>query len=73
MEDLANMALALALTRTMLSLPYRADTAEDLERAVRVAIRAASLSRHLMASSHLFLFLFIYLFIYLFNLFILNK
>ena len=51
MEDLANMALALALTRTMLSLPYRADAAEDLERAVRVAIRAASLSRHLMASS----------------------
>ena len=45
------MALTLALTRTMLSLPYRADTAEDLERAVRVAIRAASLSRHLMASS----------------------
>ena len=51
MEDLANMALTLALTRTMLSLPYRADTAEDLERAVRVAIRAASLSRHFMASS----------------------
>ena len=51
MEDLANMALALALTRTMLSLPYRADAAEDLERAVRVAISAASLSRHLMASS----------------------
>ena len=51
MEDLANMALALALTRTMLSLPYRADAAEDLERAVRLAIRAASLSRHLMASS----------------------
>ena len=51
MEDLANMALTLALTRTMLSLPYRADTAEDLERAVRVVIRAASLSRHLMASS----------------------
>ena len=48
MEDLANMALTLAHTRTMLSLPYRADTAEDLE---RVAIRAASLSRHLMASS----------------------
>ena len=37
MDDLANMALALALTRTMLSLPYRADAAEDLERAVRVA------------------------------------
>ena len=35
----------------MLSLPYRADAAEDLERAVRLAIRAASLSRHLMASS----------------------
>ena len=51
MEDLANMALALALTRTMLSLPYRANAAEDLERAVQVAIRAASLSRHLMASS----------------------
>eukprot|EP00731_Ephydatia_muelleri_P006928 Em0003g1176a len=40
------MALALALTRTMLCLPYRADTAEDFGRAVRVAIRAASLSRH---------------------------
>ena len=50
-DDLANMALALALTRTMLSLPYRADAAEDLERAVRVAMRAASLSRHLMAST----------------------
>ena len=49
---LTDMALTLALTRTMLSLPYRADTAEDLERAVRVAIHAASLSRHLMASSH---------------------
>ncbi|KAL5510832.1 hypothetical protein EMCRGX_G006438 [Ephydatia muelleri] len=34
----------------MLSLPYKADKAEDFERAVRVAIRAASLSRHLMAS-----------------------
>ena len=30
MGDLANMALTLARTRTMLSLPYRADTAEDL-------------------------------------------
>ena len=28
MEDLANMALALALTRTMLSFPYRADAAD---------------------------------------------
>eukprot|EP00731_Ephydatia_muelleri_P003514 Em0001g3514a len=45
------MALALALTRTMLSLPYSTDTAEDFGRAVRVAIRAASLSRYLMASS----------------------
>ena len=36
------MALALALTRTMLSLLYRADTAEDLGRAVRVAIRRAA-------------------------------
>ena len=34
MEDLANMALALALTRTMLSLPYRDDAAEDLERVI---------------------------------------
>ena len=45
MEDLANMALALALTRTMLSLPYRADAAEDLDRAVRVAIRASLVPR----------------------------
>ena len=57
MEYLANMALALALTRTMLGLPYRADAAEDLERAVRVSrdtneIRACSESvdSHLMAS-----------------------
>ena len=42
MEDLANMALALALTRMMLSLPYRADAAEDLERAVRVATDTCS-------------------------------
>ena len=34
------MALALVQTRTMLSLPYKADTAEDLG----VAIHAASLS-----------------------------
>ena len=33
-EDLASKALALALTRTMLSLPYSPDTAEDLGQAV---------------------------------------
>ena len=35
------MALALALTRTMPSLPYSADTAEDFGRAVRVAMLRA--------------------------------
>ena len=44
------MALALALTRTMLSLPHRADTAKDFGRAVRVAIRAASLSNKIFLS-----------------------
>ena len=39
--DLANKALALALTRAMLNLPYSPDTAEDLGHAVRVAIRVA--------------------------------
>eukprot|EP00731_Ephydatia_muelleri_P010808 Em0005g1394a len=47
-DDLASKALA--LTRAMLSLPYSPDTAEDLGQAVRVAIRVASLSRHLLAS-----------------------
>ncbi|KAL5493741.1 hypothetical protein EMCRGX_G014963 [Ephydatia muelleri] len=45
-DNLASKALAVALTRA-----YRSDTAEDLGQAVRVAIRVASLSRHLLASS----------------------
>ena len=49
--DLASKALALALTRVMLNLPYSPDTAEDLGQLVRVAIRVASLSRPLPASS----------------------
>ena len=35
MDDLANMALALALTRTMLSLPYKADAAELKKKELR--------------------------------------
>ena len=49
--DLASKALALALTRVMLNLPYSPDTAENLGQPVRVANRVASLSRHLPASS----------------------
>ena len=47
-DDLVSKALALALTRAMLSL---SDSGEDLGQAVRVAIRVASLLRHLLASS----------------------
>ena len=42
--DLASKALALALTRVMLNLPYSPDIAEDLGQPVRVAICVASLS-----------------------------
>ena len=49
--DLASKALALALTRVMLNLPYSPDTAEDLGQPVRVANRVVNLSRHLPASS----------------------